>query len=55
MVDISNDSSVWTFTPKTAEVGASVAAESLNSNGDFIYTFKWSDGSSVLSKPNYFI
>ena len=53
MVDISNDSSVWTFTPKTAaQIGASVAAGNLtDSNGDFIYTFKWSDGISVLSKP----
>ena len=53
MVDISNDSSVWTFTPKTAaQIGASVAAGNLtDSNGDFIYTFKWSDGVSVLSKP----
>tara|TARA_B100000212_G_scaffold315680_1_gene270000 strand:- start:178 stop:1944 length:1767 start_codon:yes stop_codon:yes gene_type:complete len=53
MATISNDSSVWTFTPKTAsQIGASVAAGDLSdSNGDFIYTFKWSDGVSVLSKP----
>tara|TARA_B100001057_G_scaffold367533_1_gene370885 strand:- start:1912 stop:3546 length:1635 start_codon:yes stop_codon:yes gene_type:complete len=53
MATISNDSSVWTFTPKTAsQIGASVAAGDLSdSNGDFIYTFKWSDGISVISKP----
>ena len=52
MVDISNDSSVWTFTPKTAaQIGASVAAGNLtDSNGDFIYTFKWSDGINFVSK-----
>jgi len=53
MATISNDSSVWTFTPKTkSQIGASVAAGDLtDSNGDFIYTFKWSDGVSVISKP----
>ena len=52
MVDISNDSSVWTFTPKTAsQIGAAVAAGNLtDSNGDFVYTFKWSDGVSFISK-----
>lgn len=52
MVTITNDSSVWTFTPKTADsIGEEVAAGNLNdSNGDFIYTFKWSDGVSVISK-----
>ena len=52
MVIISNDSSVWTFTPKSADsIGEEVAAGNLNdSNGDFIYTFKWSDGTSVISK-----
>ncbi len=52
MVDISNDSSVWTFTPKTAaQIGASVAAGNLtDSNGDFVYTFKWSDGINFVSK-----
>ena len=52
MVEISNDSSVWTFTPKTAaQIGASVAAGNLtDSNGDFIYTFKWSDGINFVSK-----
>tara|TARA_B100001094_G_scaffold332670_1_gene405762 strand:- start:125 stop:2152 length:2028 start_codon:yes stop_codon:yes gene_type:complete len=52
MVDVSNDSSVWTFTPKTAsQIGAAVAAGNLtDSNGDFVYTFKWSDGISFVSK-----
>ena len=52
MVDISNDSSVWTFTPKSADsIGDEVAAGNLtDSNGDFIYTFKWSDGISFISK-----
>ena len=52
MVTISNDSSVWTFTPKSADsIGIEVASGNLNdSNGDFIYTFKWSDGINVLSK-----
>ena len=52
MVTISNDSSVWTFTPKSADsVGVEVAAGNLvDSNGDFVYTFKWSDGISFVSK-----
>ena len=52
MTTISNDSSVWTFTPKTkVQIGSAVAAGNLtDSNGDFIYTFKWSDGINVLSK-----
>ena len=52
MATISNDSSVWTFTPKTkVQIGTAVAAGNLtDSNGDFIYTFKWSDGINVLSK-----
>ncbi len=52
MVNISNDSSVWTFTPKSADsIGIEVAAGNLtDSNGDFVYTFKWSDGISVISK-----
>jgi len=52
MVDITVDSSVWTFTPKTAsQIGAFVAAGNLtDSNGDFVYTFKWSDGISFVSK-----
>ena len=52
METISNDSSVWTFTPKTKlQIGASVAAGDLSdSNGDFIYTFKWSDGISFVTK-----
>ena len=52
MVTISNDSSVWTFTPKSADsIGAAVLAGDLtDSNGDFIYTFKWSDGVNFVSK-----
>tara|TARA_B100001057_G_scaffold495005_1_gene592918 strand:+ start:409 stop:1893 length:1485 start_codon:yes stop_codon:yes gene_type:complete len=52
MVDITTDSSVWTFTPKTkTEIGTAVAAGNLtDSNGDFIYTFKWSDGINFVSK-----
>ena len=52
MVTISNDSSVFTFTPKTADsIGASVLAGDLtDSNGDFVYTFKWSDGVNFISK-----
>lgn len=53
MVNITNDSSVWTFTPKSADsIGQEVAAGNLtDSNGDFIYTFKWSDGISFVAKP----
>ena len=52
MVSITNDSSVWTFTPKSADsIGTEVAAGNLSdSNGDFVYTFKWSDGISFVSK-----
>ena len=52
LVSISNDSSVWTFTPKTADqIGTEVAAGNLeDSSGDFIYTFRWNDGINVLSK-----
>jgi len=52
MVNISNDSSVWTFTPKSADsIGIEVAAGNLtDSNGDFVYTFKWSDGINFVSK-----
>ena len=52
MVDISSDSSVFTFTPKSADsIGIEVGAGNLtDSNGDFIYTFKWSDGVSFVSK-----
>ena len=52
MVDITVDSSVWTFTPKSADsIGIEVAAGNLNdSNGDFIYTFKWSDGIDFVAK-----
>ena len=52
MVTVSNDSSVFTFTPKTkAEIATAVAAGNLtDSNGDFVYTFKWSDGINFVSK-----
>ena len=52
MVTISNDSSVWTFTPKSADsIGIEVGAGNLtDSNGDFVYTFKWSDGLNFVSK-----
>tara|TARA_B100001094_G_C18192334_1_gene808139 strand:+ start:4683 stop:6185 length:1503 start_codon:yes stop_codon:yes gene_type:complete len=52
MVNISNDSSVFTFTPKSADsIGIEVAAGNLtDSNGDFSYTFKWSDGINFVSK-----
>ena len=52
MVDISNDSSVFTFTPKSADsIGIEVAAGNLtDSNGDFVYTFKWSDGINFVTK-----
>lgn len=53
MVDITRDSSVFTFTPKSAaSVAAAVAAGNLSeSNGDFTYTFKWSDGINFIAKP----
>ncbi len=52
MVNISNDSSVFTFAPKSADsIGIEVAAGNLtDSNGDFVYTFKWSDGINFVSK-----
>ena len=53
LVDISRDSSVFTFTPKSQDsVGASVTAGDLtdSSSNDFIYTFKWSDGINFVSK-----
>ena len=52
MVNISNDSSVFTFTPKSADsIGIEVGAGNLtDSNGDFVYTFKWSDGINFVSK-----
>ena len=52
-VSVSVDSSVFTFTPRTADsVGQAVAAGNIeDSNGDFTYTFKWSDGISFVSKP----
>ena len=52
MATISNDSSVFTFTPKTkTEIGTAINAGNLtDSNGDFIYTFKWSDGTNFVAK-----
>jgi hypothetical protein len=53
LVDVSVDSSVFTFTPKSQDsVGASVTAGDLtdSSSNDFIYTFKWSDGINFVSK-----
>ena len=52
MVNITSDSSVFTFTPKSADsIGIEVAAGNLtDSNGDFDYTFKWSDGINFVSK-----
>ena len=52
MATVTNDSSVFTFTPKTkAEIASAVAAGNLtDSNGDFTYTFKWSDGVNFVAK-----
>ena len=52
MVSITNDSSVFTFTPKSADsIGIEVGAGNLtDSNGDFVYTFKWSDGINFVAK-----
>lgn len=52
MATISNDSSVFTFTPKTkTQIGDAITAGNLtDSNGDFIYTFKWSDGINFVAK-----
>lgn len=52
MVNITSDSSVFTFTPKSADsIGQEVAAGNLtDSNGDFVYTFKWSDGINFVTK-----
>lgn len=53
LVTITRDSSVFTFTPKTQDsVVASVTAGDLTDSdqNDFVYTFKWSDGISFVSK-----
>jgi len=53
LVTITNDSSVFTFTPKSQDsINASVTAGDLTDSdtNDFIYTFKWSDGISFISK-----
>jgi len=53
LVDITRDSSVYTFTPKSQDsIGASVTAGDLtdSNTNDFIYTFKWSDGINFVTK-----
>lgn len=53
LVDITRDSSVYTFTPKSQDsIGASVTAGNLtdSNTNDFIYTFKWSDGINFVAK-----
>ena len=52
MATVTNDSSVFTFTPKTkAQLAAAISAGNLtDSDGDFIYTFKWSDGINFVAK-----
>ena len=52
MATISNDSSVFTFTPKTkTQIRDAVTAGNLtDSYGDFVYTFKWSDGINFVAK-----
>jgi len=53
LVNISNDSSVWTFDPKSDDsISASVTAGDLDDSDEnsFIYTFKWSDGINFVSK-----
>lgn len=53
LVDISRDSSVFTFTPKSQDsIGASVTSGDLvdSEQNNFIYTFKWSDGINFVSK-----
>jgi len=53
LVDITRDSSVFTFTPKSQDsIGASVTAGDLTDSAanDFTYTFKWSDGINFVSK-----
>ena len=53
LVDITRDSSVYTFTPKSQDsIGASATAGNLtdSNTNDFIYTFKWSDGINFVTK-----
>ena len=52
MVDITNDLSVVTFTPKSADsIGAVVLAGDLTDfNGDFVCALIWSDGVNFVSK-----
>jgi len=53
LVTITNDSSVWTFDPKSDDsISASVTAGDLDDSDEnsFVYTFKWSDGINFVSK-----
>ena len=57
LVDISRDSSVYTFAPKSQDsIGTAILAGNLpvgadsSLANDFIYTFKWSDGINFISK-----
>ena len=53
LVDITRDSSVYTFTPKSQDsISSSVTLGDLTDsyNNDFVYTFKWSDGINFVSK-----
>ena len=52
IANITIDSSVFTFTPKSADsIGIEVANGNLaDSDTSFTYTFKWSDGISILTK-----
>jgi len=58
LVDVTIDSSVFTFTPKSADsIGQEVTAGNLtdSNNNSFTYTFKFSDGISVVSQISSFI
>ena len=53
LVNITNDSSVFTFTPISADsLGINATAGNLadSNGGSFTYTYKWSDGISFVSK-----
>jgi len=53
LVDITRDSSVYTFTPKSADsVGEEVTNGNLadSNNNSFNYNFKWSDGINFVTK-----
>ena len=57
LVDITIDSSVFTFTPKTKlQIAEAVSAGNLaDSDGDFHYSFKFSDGISFVNQTVKFI